>query len=99
MNKLTCLAVAAFLPIAACSTAPMTSTHGGNGATVSGGEQYCFKRNLVDSGGKLYCNWVADRSQACSARADKALDPGRYSEPVAAGRCETGEYLVRVQPK
>lgn len=100
MNKALCLAVAAVLPLAACSTSPMVAGVNGAGApTVGGGTQYCWKRNLVDSGGKLYCNWVADRKQVCSARDDRAIDPARFTEPVPAGRCETGEYLVRVSPR
>jgi len=101
MNKASCLAVAT-LTLAACSSmSPMTAGVQGNSApTVAvGGTQYCWKRNLVDSGGKLYCNWVADRGQVCSARDDKAVETARYSDPVPAGRCETGEYLVKVSPK
>ena len=101
MNKTPFLALAA-LALAACSSMSPTAGVNGGGAPAAtnvAGAQYCWKRNLVDSGGKLYCNWVADRNEVCSARADKAIDPARFTDPVPAGRCETGEYLVRVSPK
>jgi hypothetical protein len=99
MNKLPFLAIAT-LSVAACSSMPMASTNGPSKPTyAASGEQYCFKRNLAESGGKLYCNWVADRSQACTARADVGVEVARYSDPQPAGRCDTGEYLVKVSPK
>jgi hypothetical protein len=101
--KKTPLLVLAAISLAACSSMSPTAGVNGGSATVAtnnvAGAQYCFKRNLVDSGGKLYCNWVADRNEVCRARADKALDPARFTDPVPAGRCETGEYLVKVSPK
>jgi len=99
MKNLTFLAVAA-LSVAACSSMPMASTNGATRtAMANGGEQYCFKRNLVESGGKLYCNWVSDRNDACTARTDSGVEVTRYSDPKPAGRCDTGEYLVKVTPK
>jgi hypothetical protein len=99
MKKLVVLSLAV-LPLAACSGLPTASTQGASSTYVStAGEQYCFKRNLVQSDGKLYCNWVADRDQACTARADRGVEVTRYSDPAPAGRCDTGEYLVKVAPK
>ena len=99
MNKLVLLSLAA-LSLAACSGLPTASTNGSSGSYVAAsGEQYCFKRNLVQSNGKLYCNWVSDRDQACTARSDTGLEITRYSDPQPAGRCETGEYLMKVAPR
>lgn len=100
MNKLSFLAVAASLTLTACANSPMfASSEGSGGSAPPSGTQYCSKRNLSESGGKLNCTWVADRSQACTARADKSLEIARYTEVTPAGRCDTGEYLVRVSPK
>lgn len=97
MNKLLCIAVAAAVPLAACTSVPVASTNGASAGAA--GERYCYKRNLVESDGKLHCNWVADRSQVCGARSESAVEMGRFTPPAPAGRCETGEYLVKVQPK
>ena len=105
MSKLVLLSLAA-LSLAACSSMPTAQTtgassraSGGASYASAGGEQFCFKRNLVQSGGKLYCNWVTDRDQACTARNDTGVEITRYSDPAPAGRCDTGEYLVKVSPK
>ena len=66
---------------------------------AASGEQYCFKRNLRQSDGKLYCNWVADRAEACNARDDRGLEVSGYGDPQPAGRCDSGEYLMKVAPK
>lgn len=101
MNKLLGLALVAALPLTACSNLPMasTTTKASDNNVAVAGEQYCFKRNLVQSDGKLYCNWVSDRNDVCSARTDKGLEVARYGIPQPAGRCETGEYLMKVAPK
>lgn len=100
MNKLVLLSMASAFAIAACSNVPMASTNGASSSKVSAaGEQYCFKRNLVQSNGKLYCNWVTDRNDVCSARNDTGLDVARYGDPTPAGRCDSGEYLMKVSPK
>lgn len=101
MNKLVLLSVASAFAVAACSHMPMASTNDASNAKVASaaGEQYCFKRNLVQSNGKLYCNWVTDRNDACTARDDKGIEVARYGDPMPAGRCDTGEYLMKVTPK
>src|SRR5690242_9574656 len=102
MNKLVLLCVAA-ASLAACSSVPTARTNLASNSNASyaspAGEQFCFKRNLVQSGGKLYCNWVSDREQACTARNDTGVEVTRYTDPAPAGRCDTGEYLVKVSPK
>ncbi|MDQ3027401.1 MAG: hypothetical protein M3R58_12970 [Pseudomonadota bacterium] len=51
------------------------------------------------SNGASSANWVTDRSQAC-ARADSTpIEMARFTEPAPSGRCETGEYLVKVLPR
>ena len=100
MNRLSFLAVAAALGLSACATSPMFASSDGSGAGAPpSGTQYCSKRNLSESGGMLNCTWVADRIQACTARTDKRLETARYTDVTPAGRCDTGEYLVRVSPK
>lgn len=97
MNKLLCVAVASLFPLAACTTAPVTTAS--NGATAAAGERYCAKRQLTESDGKLHCNWVTDRSQVCGARHSDSVEMARFTAPAPAGRCETGEYLVKVAPR
>jgi hypothetical protein len=99
MNKLFCAAVASLFPLAACTSVPMASTSNGATASAPAGERYCAKRNLTESDGKLHCNWVADRSQVCGARHSDSVDVARFTAPAPAGRCETGEYLVKVAPR
>ena len=98
MKKLICVAAVSILA-SACASAPTASTS--NGATASvAGERYCFKRNLTEGDGKLHCNWVADRSQVCeSGRVSAAVETARFSAPQPAGRCNTGEFIVKVAPK
>ena len=98
MNKLLCVAAVSILA-SACASAPTASTPNGSTASVAG-ERYCFKRNLTESDGKLHCNWVADRSQVCAmGRHSESVDAARYSYPQPSGRCDTGEYIVKVAPK
>jgi hypothetical protein len=99
MNKLICVAAVSILA-SACASAPTASTSNGGATASVAGERYCFKRNLTEGDGKLHCNWVADRSQVCnSARVYETVEIGRYSAPQPSGRCETGEYIVKVAPK
>ena len=100
MKKLSFLAVAASLTLSACATSPMFTSSEGSGASAPpSGTQYCSKWNLSESGGMLNCTWVADPKAACTARTDKRLEIARYTSIAPAGRCETGEPLVRVSPK
>lgn len=99
MKKLLCIAAATLFTLSACSSVPMASVSSGATAGSTGGERYCWKRNMTESDGKLYCNWVTDRSQAC-ARADSTpIEMARFTAPAPSGRCETGEYLVKVLPR
>ena len=103
MTKIALALAASILVLAACASGPMANTS--NGATLASlsGEQYCWKRILAEKDGKLYCNWVSDLSKACAEERGRdystAVEMKRYSEPQAAGRCENGNYLVRVQPR
>ena len=98
MNKLLCVAAVSILA-SACASAPTATTSNGSNGSVAG-ERYCFKRNLSESDGKLHCNWVADRSQVCNnSRHTETVDMGRFSAPQPSGRCDTGEYIVKVAPR
>ena len=101
MNKLLCVAALSSLFLTACATGPMASTNGATSTASVAGERYCFKRNLSEGDGKLHCNWVADRSQICasSPRHSESVEMARYTAPQPSGRCETGEYIVKVAPK
>ena len=90
---------AAVVSLAACTSVPMASVSTGASGGATGGEHYCWKRNLTESDGKLYCNWVTDRSQACVRRDSTPVEMARFTPPAPSGRCETGEYLVKVLPR
>jgi hypothetical protein len=99
MYKALLLAAASTVVLAACTSAPMASVSDSSPTVASkDGERYCWKRNLSESGGKLYCNW-ADAGRACERGDSTPIEVARYTEPVAAGRCDDGNYLVRVQPR
>jgi hypothetical protein len=100
MAKALLSAAASAFVLAACTHVPMASVSDSTpSASSAAGERYCWKRNLSESGGKLYCNWSPDRSRACERADSTPIEASRYSEPAAAGRCEDGNYLVRVQPR
>ncbi len=100
MKKLLCVAAASVVSLAACTSVPMASVSNGTSAgAAGGGERYCWKRNLSESDGKLYCNWVTDRSQACVRGDSTPVEMARFTPPAPSGRCETGEYLVKVLPR
>lgn len=99
MYKALLFAAASTLTLAACTSTPMASVSDASPtATSAPGERFCWKRNLTESGGKLYCNW-SDRARACERADSTAIEAKGYTAPVAAGRCEDGNYLVRVQPR
>ena len=99
MYKALLFAAASTLSLAACTNVPMASVSDSTPTAASvAGERFCWKRNLAQSGEKLYCNW-SDRGRACERSDSTAIEVARYTEPVAAGRCEDGNYLVRVQPR
>ena len=99
MYKALLFAAASSLSLAACTNVPMASVSDSTPTVASvSGERYCWKRNLAESGDKLYCNW-SDRGNACERADSTAIEVSRYTAPAAAGRCENGNYLVRVQPR
>jgi hypothetical protein len=104
MNKLAIVCAASVVVLSGCASGPMASTGASGADRVAGaGEQYCWKRILAEKDGKLYCNWVSDLSKACLPERQTDYSTGiemaRYSDPTAAGRCDNGHYLVRVQPR
>jgi hypothetical protein len=104
MNKLAIAWAASIVVLGGCAAGPVASTSsGGSDRAGASGEQYCWKRVLAEKDGKLYCNWVSDLAKACAPERQtdysSGIEMARYSDPVAAGRCENGHYLVRVQPR
>ncbi len=105
MNKLGIAVAASIVILGGCASTPMVSVAGKSGADYAGpaGERYCWKRNLSEKDGKLYCNWVADLKAAClperSMDYSTGIEMAQFSDPKAAGRCENGNYLVMVQPR
>ncbi len=91
----TMLCLAAIPALAACASVETATTAAGDGAA-----QYCWKDSLIDDGRNLTCNWVANRSDACEATNRRALARSAVaSGPEAAGRCNNGQWLLRVTTK
>jgi hypothetical protein len=66
-------------------------------ASASGASYYCAKDRLTESGGKLSCNWSPTAKDACRNFTVAKLEKGSVaSGPTDSGRCETGDWLIRV---
>lgn len=97
MKKLA-LAIVAGLALGACAT--MDNGNGGGPARAStvAGTQYCWQNRLNVEGGKLGCNWSADKREACEGSPFTVVDAARYSKPRKASMCANGQWLVEVAP-
>jgi len=97
MNKTLCIAAAALL-VAACA-GPRGST--GRSALAAGSPAYyCDKERLLPQGGRLQCNWQPSADEACKFTESSVLERATLaSEPQPAGRCNTGQWLVKVSPR
>jgi len=95
MKRLLCLAPVAAWLLASCASVQTAVVDTGGSST-----QYCWKDRLMDDGKSLTCNWVANRADACEATHRSALAKSAVSTgPEAAGRCNNGQWLMRVTTK
>lgn len=83
--------------VAACA-APQATTMSAAGSRPSA--YYCAKERLIQSGDRLDCNWQPTIDDACRYSNSSVLQQGALaSQPQPAGRCNTGEWLVKVSPR
>ena len=61
------------------------------------GTYYCWENKLVDSGGRLVCNWNADPRAACEEEFPSYIERSSIkSEPQHSHRCANGHGLAVV---
>jgi len=92
MNKKLCVLAATLAAVAGCAAPPATRV-----AASSSPSYYCVKENLLASGDRLQCNWQPTADEACKFADVSVMERGSFSsDPQPAGRCNTGQWLVRV---
>jgi hypothetical protein len=99
MKKMLILAAAPLILLAACATPDKASNSGP--ATVAGsGTYYCWKDRLTTEGERLGCNWAPTVADACRFNEFNYVDKkATAGEPEKAGRCQNGEWLMKVTTK
>ena len=95
MKTLRCLAALPAFLLAACASVETAVVSTGGGPT-----RLCWKDSLIDDGKSLSCNWETSKSEACRST-NRTLLPKESvaSGPENAGRCDNGQWLVRVTTK
>ena len=94
--------IAASLCVAAAGCAGPQASMGSaeSTSTRSAAAYYCAKDKLVTEGGMLRCNWEATIDDACRVGKSSTLDrTSLASDPKPAGRCSSGEWLVKATPR
>ena len=99
MKSLTCVFAAVCVALAAgCAARP--ASMGPTAAAAPSSGYYCAKERLAGDGGRLECNWQPTADEACKFSDTSVLDRGSLaSDPQPAGRCNTGQWLVKVSPR
>ena len=98
MNKALCIAAAGLL--AACAGPQAATESGGASAARPPAAWYCAKDRLNPSGDSLECNWQPTAEEACRYMKSSVLSRASLaSDPQPAGRCSTGDWLVKVTPR
>ena len=98
MKAMLGIAAATLLLSSCASTVPATS--GASYAAASGRSYLCWKDRLAEEGGMLACNWEGNRSDACRMEnMTRIARASVTSGPENGGRCDNGQWLVRVTTK
>lgn len=97
MKKARCIAILPMLLLWGCASV------GGGGGGGDGAEAprastyYCWKDTLNNRGDTLACNWESNRMDACRLKNHSTLARDAIaSGPEDAGRCDNGQWLVKV---
>ena len=94
MNKKTpCILAATLAVLAGCAAPPATRT----AAATPAAAYYCTQERLAADGDRLECNWQPTADEACKFGDVSVMQRGSLaSDPQPAGRCNTGQWLVRI---
>ena len=98
MKSLPCVLVAAVIAVG-CAV-PRASIESSAAAAPRASGYYCAKERLAADGERLECNWQPTADEACKFADTTVLQRGALaSDPQPAGRCNTGQWLVKVSPR
>ena len=96
--KTTALALAALAVLGGC--AGVQTSNGGTAAAPRATTYYCAQERLNPRDDGLECNWHRTTAAACLYTETRVLDRASIAgEPQPAGRCITGQTLVKVAPR
>lgn len=98
MIRALCIAALPLLLLPGCASVdkPVTTAANGGGQ----GTYYCWKERLTTAGDNMVCNWQQTRFDACESQYDTPLAKSAVAgAPEQAGRCENGQWLVKVTKK
>ena len=91
---------AAFAVFAAGCAAPQASIGTTGSAASSASAYYCARDRLNVNGANLECNWHRSVDEACRLTNSSALERESLAgEPQPAGRCNSGQWLVKAMPR
>lgn len=98
MKNALCIAAVAFA--AACAAPPPSTESRGAAVASRGAAYYCAKDRLNPQGDRLECNWQPTAEEACRFGNSSVLQRASLAtDPQPAGRCNTGQWLVKVSPR
>ncbi len=94
MKNTRCIAILPILFLWGCASIGAA----GRDAPPSGNTTYyCWKETLGTRSDALVCNWETSRTDACRLRNTSMLARDTIaSGPVDAGRCDNGQWLLKV---
>ena len=100
MKTVHCILAVAAAGIAAACAGPQASVGSSSAAAARSPFYYCSKDRLADDRGRLECNWQPTADEACKFGDTRVLERASLaSDPQPAGRCNTGQWLVKVSPR
>ena len=96
MKKMHCAAAVTTLILAGCA-GPQASLERTQAAGAAPAGLYCAKDRLLTAGTRLECNWQPSAEEACKFGEVSTVERAELAgDPQPAGRCNTGQWLVRV---
>jgi hypothetical protein len=97
MKKILALAAVPMIIAAGCAT-PASDRSNGGAATIAGGKTYyCWKERLYSEAAEHKCNWADSIADVCRGAPAVSLPAASVaSGPAPAGRCDNGQWLVKV---
>ena len=97
MKKIAGFAVATMAILSGCSGLQSSTASSAPGATARASGYYCQQERLNTNGDRLECNWQPTAEEACRyANSMTVTRSSVTSDPQPAGRCSSGQWLVRV---